>query len=353
MIKLVVLPGDGIGPEVTEQALEILNVVAEKYDLNIVKEKGLLGGAAIRESGEPFPQATRNLVAASDAVFLGAVGDPQFDHPESKVRPEMGLLALRKFLGVYANLRPVKCWPQLIEQSPFKKERLKGVDLLIVRELTGGAYFGTKGRKKDFAYDTIEYSDVEIRRIVKAGFKLAQKRRKKLTSVDKANVMETSRLWRKIVLEEAAAYPDVVLNHLYVDNCAMQLCLNPGQFDVLVTENTFGDILSDQASVLGGSLGMLPSASLGDGPALYEPVHGSAPDLAGQDKANPLAAILSLAMFLEMTANCPAGARDIENAVENVLDQGWRTADIYENGCFCVGTRLMTEKIKEVLLKSR
>ena len=193
---------------------------------------------------------------------------------------------------------------QLIEQSPLK-ERLKGVDLLIVRELTGGAYFGTKGRKKDFAYDTIEYSDVEIRRIVKAGFKLAQKRRKKLTSVDKANVMETSRLWRKIVLEEAAAYPDVVLNHLYVDNCAMQLCLNPGQFDVLVTENTFGDILSDQASVLGGSLGMLPSASLGDGPALYEPVHGSAPDLAGQDKANPLAAILSLAMFLEMTANCP------------------------------------------------
>ncbi|MGI6144999.1 MAG: 3-isopropylmalate dehydrogenase [Clostridia bacterium] len=353
MFKLAVLPGDGIGQEVTVQALKVLDAVKIKYNLDITYQTGLIGGCAIEKTGDPFPQETQKLVAQSDAVLLGAVGGPQWDGPDKKVRPEQGLLAIRKYLRLFANLRPVKCWPQLIEQSPFKKERIVGVDLLIVRELTGGAYFGAKGKKtvdgESKVYDTIEYSAEEIRRIVKVAFDLAGQRRKKVTSVDKANILDTSRLWRKIVEEEKTNYPAIDLNHLYVDNCAMQLCINPAQFDVLVTENTFGDILSDQASVLGGSLGMLPSASIGEGSALYEPVHGSAPDIAGQDKANPLAAILSVAMMLRISMKNSAAAMAVEKAVDTVLQQGLRTADIWTQGSTSVGTSTMAAAVIKAL----
>lgn len=353
MFKLAVVPGDGIGQEVTAQALNVLEAVSKKYNIKYTVRTGLIGGSAIDETGDTFPTKTRELVAQSDAVLLGAVGGPKWDGPEKKVRPEQGLLAIRKFLRLFANLRPVKCWPQLIEQSPFKKERIAGVDLLIVRELTGGAYFGARGTKTVDgiikAYDTIEYSAEEIRRIVNVAFDLAKSRNKKVTSVDKANILESSRLWRKIVAEEVTKYPEITVNHLYVDNCAMQLCLNPAQFDVLVTENTFGDILSDQASVLGGSLGMLPSASIGEGCALYEPVHGSAPDIAGQDKANPLAAILSVAMMLRITFQQSQAALDVEKAVESVLNQGLRTADIWTKGCTKVGTSTMAEAVLKAL----
>ncbi|MDD2211473.1 MAG: 3-isopropylmalate dehydrogenase [Eubacteriales bacterium] len=349
MFRLACLPGDGIGQEVTTQALRVLAALKIKYNLDYTYRTGLIGGSAIDETGEPFPRETKELVAQSDAVFLGAVGGLKWDGPEKKVRPEQGLLAIRKELRLYANLRPVKCWPQLMEQAPFKKERIAEVDLLIVRELTGGAYFGARGTEtiagETRAFDTIAYSDKEIRRLVKIAFELARQRRKKVTSVDKANILDTSRLWRKIVLEEAVNYPDISLNHLYVDNCAMQLCLNPSQFDVLVTENTFGDILSDQASVLGGSLGMLPSASLGEGPALYEPVHGSAPDIAGQDLANPLAAILSVAMMLRLSWQQPEAAIAVERAVERVLNRGLRTADLWLPNYIRVGTGAMTDAV--------
>lgn len=350
MFKLAVLPGDGIGQEVTAQALRVLAALKQKYRLEYAVSYGLIGGGAIDATGDPLPPETREMVTQSDAVLLGAVGGPQWDGPDKKARPEQGLLGIRKLLRLYANLRPMKCWPQLQEQSPFKSEKIAGVDLLIVRELTGGAYFGARGTERDAAgepraYDTIEYSAAEIRRIVKVAFSLAGDRRKKVTSVDKANVLDTSRLWRKIVEEEAKAYPEIALNHLYVDNCAMQLCLNPAQFDVLVTENMFGDILSDQASVLGASLGMLPSASIGEGPALYEPAHGSAPDIAGQDKANPLAAILSLAMMLRISFQNTAAANAVERAVEVALDKGLRTGDIWTVGSTRVGTQAMAEAV--------
>ncbi len=353
MFKLAVLPGDGIGQEVTEQALKVLAAVKEKYGIEYETASGLIGGSAIDATGDPLPLETRELVAQSDAVFLGAVGGPKWDGPEKKVRPEQGLLGIRKLLRLYDNLRPVKCWPQLLDQSPFKNEKIAGVDLIIVRDLTGGAYFGARGTEvvegEARAFDTIEYSASEIRRIVQVAFALAGERRKKVTSVDKANVLDTSRLWRKIVIEEAVAYPEIALNHLYVDNCAMQLCINPAQFDVLVTENMFGDILSDQASVLGASLGMLPSASIGEGPALYEPAHGSAPDIAGQDKANPLAAILSVAMMLRISFRNAAAATAVEQAVAAVLEQGLRTADIWREGNILVGTAAMTEAVLQAL----
>lgn len=349
MYKIVALPGDGIGPEVTEQALRVLTAAAAKYDLKFTVEEGLIGGAAYDAYGEPFPQETRQLVANCDAVLLGAVGGPQYDILPVEKRPEKGLLQIRKALGLYANLRPVKCWPQLMEQSPFKNERINGVDLLIVRELIGGAYFGARGTDEDNgelkAFDTIEYSSSQIRRVVKRALELAKERRGRLTSVDKANVLDTSRLWRKIVLDEASKNPQVTVNHLYVDNCAMQLCINPAQFDVIVTENMFGDILSDQASVLGASLGMLPSASIGDGTALYEPAHGSAPDIAGQGKANPLAAILSVAMLLKITMKSPEAASAVEKAVESVLDEGLRAADIFTPATKLVSTKALGEAV--------
>ncbi len=353
MVKLAVLPGDGIGPEIMEQALQVLEVIKEKYDFQYTTEMGLLGGAALDATGEPFPEKTKELVLQSDAVLLGAVGGPQWDHLPGEKRPEKGLLGIRKALNLYANLRPVKCWPQLIQQSPLKNEKLAGVDLIVVRELIGGAYFGKRGQETIpggmKAYDTIEYSTPEITRIAKIAFSLAGERRKKVTSVDKANVLDTSRLWRKTVEDIAQDYPEIILNHLYVDNCAMQLCLNPAQFDVIVTENMFGDILSDQASVLGGSLGMLPSASIGEGPALYEPAHGSAPDIAGQDKANPLATILSVAMMLRISFSQGEAALAIEKAVNNVLDQGLRTGDIWSPGTQRVGTRAMGEAVLKEL----
>jgi len=340
--RIVCLPGDGIGPEVTKQALRVLEKAAAKYKLSYTVEEGLIGGAAYEAYGSPFPRETQELVAKSDAVILGAVGGPQYDSLPVEKRPEKGLLQLRKYLGLYANLRPVKCWPQLMDQAPFKNERITGVDLLIVRELIGGAYFGRRATEnvngEIRAFDTIEYTESQIRRVVKKAFELALERRGRLTSVDKANVLDTSRLWRKIVDEESRNYPQAKLNHLYVDNCAMQLCLNPTQFDVVVTENMFGDILSDQASVLGASLGMLASASLGDNTALYEPAHGSAPDIAGQDKANPLAAILSVAMLLKITMKSPQAALAVENAVAAVLEEGLRTGDIYTPGTILSST---------------
>ncbi|MFY9175509.1 MAG: 3-isopropylmalate dehydrogenase [Peptococcia bacterium] len=351
MYKIAVLPGDGIGPEITEQALGVLELAAAKYNLNYTVEEGLIGGAAYDVYGEPFPQETRELVSNCDAVLLGAVGGPQYDQLPVDKRPEKGLLQIRKALGLYANLRPIKCWPQLMDQSPFKNERINGVDLLIVRELIGGAYFGARGTDEVngelAAFDTIEYTSSQIRRVVRRAFELAKGRRRMLTSVDKANVLDTSRLWRKIVLEEARKFPEVTVNHLYVDNCAMQLCINPGQFDVLVTENMFGDILSDQASVLGASLGMLASASLGDGKALYEPAHGSAPDIAGQGKANPLAAILSVAMLLRITMKSPSAASAVENGVQFALEQGLRTADIYTPGTTLATTESIGNAVKK------
>lgn len=336
MYKIVSLPGDGIGPEVTKQALRVLAAVAAKYNLSYTVQEGLIGGVAYDAYGEPFPRETRELVSGCDAVMLGAVGGPQYDQLPAEKRPEKGLLQIRQTLGLYANLRPVKCWPQLMDQSPFKNERIAGVDLLIVRELIGGAYFGTRGTEvvngETRAFDTIEYTSSQIRRVVGKAFELAQERGGRITSVDKANVLDTSRLWRKIVEEEAQRYPAVTYNHLYVDNCAMQLCINPAQFDVVVTENMFGDILSDQASVLGASLGMLPSASLGQNIALYEPAHGSAPDIAGQNKANPLAAILSVSMLLQITMQATQAAQAVEKAVEAVLNEGLRAGDIYTPG---------------------
>ncbi|MDX9871337.1 MAG: 3-isopropylmalate dehydrogenase [Clostridia bacterium] len=350
-LKIAVLRGDGVGPEVVEQALSVLEKVKKKYALKYTLREGIFGGAAIDAAGEPFPQETRDLAQASDAVFFGAIGGPKWDGVKAELRPESGLLSLRKTLGLYANLRPAKCWSQLMAQAPLKERVIAGVDILIVRELLGGAYFGKKGLSSDgqAAYDTIEYSEPEVRRIVKIALELAAGRKNKLTSVDKANVLETSRLWRKVAADEAKAFPQVSLSHLYVDNCAMQLCLNPAQFDVIVTENMFGDILSDQASVLGGSMGMLPSASLSDKAALYEPIHGSAPDIAGQNKANPLAAILSAAMMLRLTFKNESAAADIERAVGAVLDAGLRTADIWSEGCKLVGTKEMGAAVADTL----
>lgn len=355
MNKIAVLPGDGIGPEVVREALGLLEVVGKKYGFNFELEEGVLGGAAIDKRGMPFPQETKELVLRSDAVFLGSVGGPKWDVVPAQIRPEKGLLEIRKTMGLYANLRPVKAWHQLLHQSPLKNERIKGVDLLVVRELIGGAYFGKRGQEalgeEMKAFDTIEYSSSEIRRIVKVGFELAAKRKGKLTSVDKANVLDTSRLWRKIADEEAQNYPQVSLNHLYVDNCAMQLCLNPAQFDVIVTENMFGDILSDEASVLGASLGMMASASIGEGPALYEPAHGTAPDIAGQDKANPLATFLSLALMLRISFDQEEAAAAIEKAIDAVLSKGLRTGDIWSEGTELVGTKSMGHAVIEEIKK--
>jgi len=351
VIEILLLPGDGVGPEVVEQAMIVLDAVKSKYSLEYTISEGMIGGQAIDATGKPLPQETLKKVQASDVIILGSVGGPKWDALPSDIRPEKGLLELRKGSDLFANLRPVKCWPQLLEQSPFKNHVVEGVDILIVRELIGGAYFGKKGTSHEgestAAFDTIEYNDMQIRRIIKKAMDIAGTRRNRITSVDKANVLETSRLWRKIAEEEALNYPKITLNHLYVDNCAMQLCLNPAQFDIIVTENMFGDILSDQASVLGASLGMLPSASIGEGIALYEPIHGSAPDIAGQNKANPLAAILSVAMMLDISFNHRQAAEDVEKAVENVLIAGLRTADIWTKGLGLVGTREMGKAIAE------
>lgn len=349
--QIAVLQGDGIGPEIIGQAVKVLDKLIEQ-GLDARYEYGLLGGAAYDAHGSPYPEATQTLCRKADAVLLGAVGGPQYDILERSVRPERGLLAIRKDLNLFANLRPAILYPELANASTLKPEVVSGLDILIVRELTGDIYFGEprgirtleNGEKE--GYNTMKYSESEIRRIAKVAFEAAQKRGKKLCSVDKANVLETTEFWKQIFTEVAAQYPDVELTHMYVDNAAMQLVKAPKQFDVIATGNIFGDILSDQASMLTGSIGMLPSASLNDtGKGLYEPSHGSAPDIAGQNKANPLATILSLAMLLRYSLNDEARATQVEQAVQKVLQQGLRTGDIFEQGTTLVSCSDMGDAV--------
>lgn len=332
--RVAVLRGDGIGPEIVGEALRVLGKAAEKGGFRVEYTDALLGGAAIDVKGIPLPEETVAACKAADSVLLGAVGGPKWDNQPGSNRPEAGLLGIRKALNLYANLRPAVIFPSLREASPLKPEIIgENLDILVVRELTGGIYFGERGTQGDSAYDTERYSVPEIERIARVAFALAEKRGKRLCSVDKANVLDTSRLWRKTVERVAQEYPEVQLSHLYVDNCAMQLVRNPGQFDVIVTSNMFGDILSDEASMISGSIGMLASASLGDsGFGLYEPIHGSAPDIAGTGQANPLATILSVAMMLRYSFGELAAAEAIESAVTKALEQA-RTKDIYSEGC--------------------
>jgi 3-isopropylmalate dehydrogenase len=346
--EIVVLPGDGIGPEVTRAALQALQALEGKFGHAFSFREYPIGGCAIDQSGTALSDETLSACQSAQAVLLGAVGGPKWDDPLAKVRPEQGLLRLRKGLGAYANLRPVRVHPNLAEASPLKAEKLHGVDLLVVRELTGGLYFGEPKERRVVdghvqAVDTLIYSDFEIRRVVDLAFRLARGRRKKLASVDKANVLESSRLWRQVTMEVASFYPDVALEHVLVDTAAMRMVTNPAGFDVLVTENTFGDILTDEASVLSGSMGLLPSASLGEsGPGLYEPIHGSAPDIAGKGIANPLGAILSAALLLRYSLKLETEAQAVERAVEAVLSAGLRTADL--------GGRLNTAEMTEAVL---
>ena len=356
---IAVLPGDGIGPEVIAEGIKVLQAIGKRYGHEFAFHYGLVGGVAIDQFGVALTPETLEMCRRCDAVLLGAVGGPKWDDPKAKVRPEDGLLALRKELGLFANLRPVKVPPTLVNSSTLKPDILKGVDLLLVRELTGGLYFGkpkrqwqtSRGRR---VVDTLAYSEKEIERILRVGFELARLRRKKLTSVDKANILESSRLWRQIAIELSAHYPDVDLEHMLVDACAMRLIQRPANFDVLVTENMFGDILTDEASMLAGSMGMLPSASLAGIPragskafGMYEPIHGSAPRRAGQNLANPIATILSIALMLRYSFNLGKEAEAIEKAVDRVLEEGYRTYDIMEEGKVKVGTREMGELIAE------
>jgi 3-isopropylmalate dehydrogenase len=352
--KITVLPGDGIGPEVTKQAVEIINAVGEKFGHRFVKREELMGGCAIDKYGVPLPEITLEACKNSDAVLLGAVGGSKWDTLPGDLRPEAGLLGIRSALGLYANLRPAVIYPALKGASPLKSEIInKGIDLMVVRELTGGIYFGKKGRLQsgdmgEAAYDTEMYNTAEVERIAQLAFETALRRKCRVTSVDKANVMESSRLWREVVVRVSRDYSGVTLSHMYVDNAAMQLVRDPAQFDVIVTSNIFGDILSDEASMITGSIGMLPSASLGRGKlGLYEPIHGSAPDIAGQDKANPIAAILSTAMMLKYSFGLDDASACIENAVARVLDKGFRTGDIASRGTDIVGTSTMGRLIKE------
>ena len=332
--RIVLLPGDGIGPEVVREAVRVLQAIGRRWGHNFLFDERLIGGSSIDRFGTALTDETLADCQAADAVLLGAVGGPQWDDPAARVRPEQGLLALRKGLGVFANLRPVTARPALADVSPLKPERLRGVDILIVRELTGGLYFGEpRGREivggQERAVDTLVYTDAEIRRVVSMGFRLARDRRRKVTSVDKANVLESSRLWRQVATEVARENPEVELEHMLVDTAAMRLMTSPAQMDVLVTENMFGDILADEAAVLAGSLGMLPSASLGEaGPGLYEPVHGSAPDIAGKGMANPVGCILSAAMLLRHSIGLEEEAAAIERAVDRAVQAGCRSADL-------------------------
>ncbi|MDO5100178.1 MAG: 3-isopropylmalate dehydrogenase [Eubacteriales bacterium] len=343
MRKIVCLPGDGIGPEIMEAALRVLEKTAQRFGFVYETDMKAFGGAAIDQYGEPFTEEVRQAVSTADAVLLGAIGGPKWDQCEQ--RPEQGLLALRKFLAVYANVRPLRVADSLTRLSPLKADIVRGTDLVIVRELTGGAYFG-EGRylREDEAMDTMPYSRPEIERILRYAFETAGKRRGLLTSVDKANVLSTSKLWRRIAEEMAADYPEVRLEHRYVDAMAMELVTRPSRFDVIVTENLFGDILSDEASVLGGSLGLLASASFGDGTAaLYEPAHGSAPDIAGSDTANPIAMILSVAMMLRHSFGRPDMAEVIEQAIDQTLHEGWMTKDL--DGRRFLSTSRWTEEL--------
>lgn len=352
--KICVLPGDGIGPEIVASALAVLKQVASRAGFNIEVHEESIGGAAIDAFQDPLPEPTLRRAKESDAILLGAVGGPKWDSNPPHLRPEKGLLAIRKELGLYGNLRPVKQLPTLLDCSTLKAEVVAGVDFVVVRELTGGLYFGTprgvSGKAgEETGVNSMVYHRYEIERIARKAFELARHRRRKVTSIDKANVLEVCQLWRQVVEEIARAYPDVELNHILVDNCAMQMVLRPTQFDVLLTENMFGDILSDIGGVLTGSIGTLPSASVGDGPALYEPIHGSAPDIAGKDIANPIGTINSVAMMFEYSFDRPDLARQINDAVSQVLADGYRTADISKSGGKTIGTREFTAKIQEKL----
>ncbi len=358
--SIAVLPGDGIGPEVIGEATKVLNAVARRFGHDFEIEEGRVGGNAIDEFGTPLPEATEDLISDTDAVLFGAVGGPKWDDPRAKTRPEDGILALRKMLGLYGNVRPVKVYPQLINTSPIKPEVLKDVDMIILRELTGGLYFAkpkrrwvtSRGRR---GVDTLRYTEQEIERILRMAFEMAMGRRKLVTSVDKANVMETSRLWREIAVEVAKDFPEVELEHILVDAAAMQLLKNPKHYDIVVAENMFGDILSDEASVLSGSMGMQPSASLAGLPrkgrrgkraiSLYEPIHGSAPDIAGQGIANPIGTILSMAMLLRYSLNLEEEAAAVERSVEGALAEGYRTPDIAADGGEVVKTTDMGDII--------
>lgn len=358
MYNIALFPGDGIGPEVINEAKKILVAAGERFNIEFNFTDGLVGGAAIDIYGVPLPDETLALARGSDAVLFGAVGGPKWDGLEREVRPEQAILGLRKNLGLYANLRPAVVFPALIDASPIKSDIIHDkLDILIVRELTGGLYFGRpKGREETEgtvrAFDTMVYSREEIERVAHIAFRAARGRKKCVTSVDKANVLETSRLWREVVEEVGRQYPDIELSHMYVDNCAMQLIVNPGQFDVILTENTFGDILSDEAAVLTGSIGMLPSASLGDGkPFLYEPSHGSAPDIAGTGRANPIACILSAAMMLEYSFGEKEAAGAIIKAVGRALEEGYRTSDIRQGAKALVTAREMGDIIREFILE--
>jgi len=349
--KIAVLPGDGIGPEVTAEAVKVLNAVADRFGHQFEYMTALVGGAAMDATGEPLPNETMDICLQSDAVLLGAIGTPKYDDTRAAKRPEQGLLGLRKNLDLFANLRPVKLYPSLLGASTIKESVLQGVDLLVVRELTGGLYFGKPSErwsdeKGRHAVDTMAYSDWEIERVVRMACELARERKRKVTSVDKANVLTTSRLWREVATEVAARFPDVTVENMLVDTCAMQLVRRPAQFDVIVTENTFGDIITDEASMLAGSMGMLASASLSSGTrGMYEPIHGSAPKYAGQNVTNPIATILSAGMLLRYSLKLEAEADAIDAAVNAVLEAGYRTYDIMSEGKVKVGTSQMGDLI--------
>ncbi|MFV0378939.1 MAG: 3-isopropylmalate dehydrogenase [Mangrovibacterium sp.] len=332
-LKLAVLPGDGIGPEIIDQAMKAVKAVAAKFNHELEYEFGLTGATAIDQVGEPYPEATHELCMAADAVLFGAIGDPRFDNnPKAKVRPEQGLLAMRKKLGLYANIRPVETFDSLLHKSPLRRELVEGANFVAIRELTGGIYFGDKGRKDDgnTAYDLCVYTRAEVERILKLAYEFAAKRNKKLTVVDKANVLESSRLWREVAQEMAPNYPDIKTEYMFVDNAAMQIIQWPKNFDVMVTENMFGDILTDEASVITGSLGLLPSASIGIHTSVFEPIHGSYPQAAGKNIANPIATILSAAMLFEYAFNLMEEGKLIRDAVAASMDEGMVTVDIAE-----------------------
>jgi 3-isopropylmalate dehydrogenase len=356
MFKIAVLPGDGIGVEIVPQAVKALQAISEKYGHTFSFTEALVGGAAYDAQGHPLPAATLELCKSSDAVLLGAIGGPKWDNLPVELRPELGaLLPLRKELALFANLRPCILFPPLMHASTLKEEVLQGVDILVIRELTGGIYFGEKRREKTAdgqkATDVLTYSTYEIERIVRFAFDAARQRTGRLCSVDKANVLESSRLWRETVMDLSPEYADVEVTHMYVDNCSMQLIRNPRQFDVIVTENMFGDILTDEASMLTGSIGMLPSASIGGEVGLYEPAHGSAPDIAGQNKANPLATILSAGMLLRYSLKLEKEAQVIEQAVHQVIDAGYRTPDLAQPGMKILGTNEIGDLVAQTILK--
>jgi 3-isopropylmalate dehydrogenase len=348
--RIAVLPGDGIGAEVTREAVRVLQAVAKGAGIGLELEEAIIGGAAIDAHGTPLPEPTLRLCRDSQAILFGAVGGPKWDHLRPPERPEAGILRIRKTLDLYANLRPARLYPMLVDSSPLKREIVEGADLMVIRELTGGLYFGEPrgiegvgpGRR---GVNTMAYTAHEVERIAHLAFQVARGRRKRLTSVDKSNVLVVSQLWREVVTEVGQGYPDVTLDHLLVDNCAMALVTSPRRFDTIVTENTFGDILSDEAAVIAGSMGMLPSASLGGKVGLYEPIHGTAPDIAGQGIANPLAAILSTAMLLRHSLDLPAAADRVERAVERALAAGYRTKDIRSPGTTLVSTGQMGAQV--------